>query len=163
MNNSVSAFVSDLKKFIKQAVSGALMNTTNCTINNKSNEWLLNLDSVLIKIYLNMCWHSYGKKNDEYMMQSFDQILSHNMIRGIVCLIHWIDHIGLMMLEKIIGSGFLLEIMNIETNTKRQKINAELSKIYDGMATIIAKINCDGQQCDNDYDGKDFFIIQSSS
>lgn len=81
----------DLGDFVVQGITGPIM-----ALIRTNNEHLIN-ENVIIMLYhkyLNDTWHVYNKKTDDYIVNQYNKIMKHNVIKCIVCLMHWISAIG---------------------------------------------------------------------
>lgn len=145
-------FVQSLKQFLVQATGGTLVAfiRTGRPVSHS-----LLFQSLLF--YLNGCWHSYGKKNDMYIIKTFDNLLSHEIIKGSVCLLFWFKKIGKEMLDHL-DLKFIMEKCNGHTiDETRTIIHSALSGIFDIVFPKLEKVSCKGNECDNSYDNEDLF------
>lgn len=151
-------FFLDMKPFVIQAVNGTFMAFLSQEQFSQINDsrQITSILNMFLKIYLNMCWHSYGKKNDKYIVESFDKLLGYNLIKGSVCLIHWIDNIGMIMTGLLDLSNTLLQLRTMPPNEQRRLIDINLTFMYDVISADFSGIICTGT-CNDKYDGKDIF------
>jgi hypothetical protein len=152
----------ELKKFLVQATTGPIMaqlRIGNCNITSD----VLN---ICLAIYLNICWHSFNNKNDEYITNTFSKILNFGIIKGSVCLFHWIKTIGENMINMIDFNSILEDLDAIETLDEKRNILIKLmSEAFDALEPQLnlEKMKCDGEKCDNSYDGNDLFTLSVQS
>lgn len=161
MSNKAN-FYKDLSDFVIQAATGAVMAYIKFrSIPSDMNAQLpppTDLLSYLSKIYLNGCWHSYGKKNDPYVITSFDRILSHNIIKGKFCLVHWIDGLCSTVFRMEVLQRALKEWNTLEESIRREKFFSLITQIVNKyIDTVKDQIICIGNDCKDVYDGTDFF------
>lgn len=151
-------FFADLKPFVIQAVCGPYMAFLSQKQFSGMNDYqqIIPILNMFLKIYLNMCWHSYGKKSDKFVVETFDKLLGHNLIKGSVCLIHWIDNIGMIMTGLLDLSSAIIQLRTMNPDEQRRLIGANLTIMYDVISPDITGIRCTGT-CNDKYDGKDIF------
>lgn len=155
-------FCVDFGEFTTQAVTGAIMAYISGLGIPKEDTCIHRVESVLTyfsKVYLNSCWHSYSKRNDEFVVASLDKIMSYQIIKGNVCLIHCIDRICSAVLSFDVVHELFQQVKHNDDDEKRIYISAMVAKI---IATLMeANINsfkCVSEEnCSNEYDGTDFF------
>jgi uncharacterized protein (UPF0248 family) len=148
----------DMKQFMVQAVCGIFMAyITTPELSQIPPDQLNQLFRLFLKEYLNKCWHSYGKKDDTYVIRTFDKILSHNLIKGSVCLIHWIDNIAYTMIKGFEYSTRISDLNKLSVDQKRLYFEQILAIIYDILTRKLSGFTCVGT-CDDVYDGKDIFV-----
>ena len=149
---------SDMKQFMVQAVCGIFMAYIKTPeFAQIPSDHLNQLFQLFQKEYLNKCWHRYGKKDDQYIVKSFDKFLAHNLIKGSVCLIHWIDNICHTMIKCFNFSTKISDLNNLSIDQKRIYFEQTLAIIYDTLTNELSGIKCIGT-CNDDYDGKDIFV-----
>jgi hypothetical protein len=155
------AFFDSLTDFIVQCVSGQIMNTIRF-LSYRPNEDPFAIASMLVKKYMNICWHGYGKKNDEYVIKVIDEALSHNVIKGSVCLLMWIHEISLIMLEKLQLPKLISELECMPMDIKRIIANILTEGLYKNMALPFKNIRCEGDKCDHTYNNMDLYLFSDS-
>jgi hypothetical protein len=149
---------SDMKQFMVQTVCGIFMAYIRTPeLAQIPPDQLNQLFRLFLKEYLNRCWHNYGKKDDSYVVQSFDKILSHNLIKGSVCLIHWIDNIAYTMIRGFEYSTRTSDLNKLSVDQKRLYFDQILGVIYDILTSELSGFTCIGT-CNDTYDGKDMFV-----
>lgn len=149
----------ELKQFLVQAICGPIM--SQIRIGN------LDITDDIIKYYLvrylNICWHSFNKKDDDYVVDTFNKILDFNIIKGSVCLLYWIKNIGEIMIDMIDLDTILEELDSFETlGGKRENLVEYINEIFDILEADLKleKMLCEGDKCDNSYDGTDLFLFK---
>ena len=161
MSNSKELYLKDLKEFLIQALRGGII--APLTMNME-----ISLDTVLYLYiqYLNMCWHSYNKKDDDFIVRTFDKLLNYNLIKGSVCLFSWLKEFGLHILGTFNATNKFSELnetfkdKNISgIDNKRMFVGHVIENIFDILFSDINLPECKGDLCDNSYDGKDLFIF----
>lgn len=156
-------FCEALQAFLSQAVTGAIMAyikgvgaPTESTCDNAVNQVL----GYFSKMYLNSCWHAYGRRDDQFIVSSFDKILSYQLIKGKSCLVHWIDNLCCTAFSLDITHQIMRELGSIRSdNDKRIYVLATMETIF---KTILLEnknsITCvGGERCEDEYDGGDFY------
>jgi len=164
-DESEKLFIEDLKKFVVHASSKIIMVYLQSSIINVDKDAIQTTLRYMTKRYLNQCWHNYWTKNDQYVVDSYNKIISHNIVRGVVCLTHWCD--------RLCCSLFVVFDLNEEVNTIRSAIHGgyrdlikeliedSLKDIYDFMIQKYKNIRCNGI-CYDEYNLKDIFIFEHS-
>jgi hypothetical protein len=139
----------ELIQFLTQAIAGTYMSLY------RSHRDLYLFCKPTYVIYLNSCWHSYGKKDDEYIVETFDKILKDSGIKGSVCLMHWLLNVGITILDvyEVKEYDEIDMMRTILYESIKSALQATLSK-------YLKDITCNGDNCDNKYDGKDIFIMK---
>lgn len=151
-------FFADMKPFVVQAVSGTFI----AFLSEKKFDPITDYHQVvpilemLLKIYLNICWHGYGKKDDQYVVNVFNGLLAHKLVKGSVCLIHWAENIGNIMIGALDLTDTLSQLRTMTRNKQRELININLAVMYDLIVPNISGIRCTGT-CNDEYDGKDMY------
>jgi hypothetical protein len=157
-NHESSKIFMFMKPFIVQAVTGTVM----AYVRQKEKIDPVKMCSVYLKIYLNMCWHSYNKKDDAYVVESIDKILSHKKIKGVVCVIHWIDRIGEQILKSLDFDKAMQEIFKMSSENRRVTLTQNVEIVYGFVTQPMDDILCDGD-CDDSYDNQDIFIFEKQN
>ena len=154
MTQEEKELLRELKYFLVQAINGTIMAPIRMGLNITKNS----LKIYFIK-YLNICWHSFNRKDDSYLVDTFNKMLKFNIIKGSVCLIHWFKTIGDIMIDRINLSGCLDELNKLKTiDEKRENVNHNIELIFDSLDINFDNVTCQGNKCDNSYDdGQDIF------
>ena len=115
------------------------------------------------KIYLNICWHSYYKKDDSYVSDKIDNILRSKTIKSCFCLIHWLKDIGDKMIDLISISNlsnYLKELDKLETIEEKQgQVKSQLEMIYRFLDINFTDLQCSSEciDCKKSYNGLNIF------
>lgn len=163
MSHDREKFCEELGKFVSQAASGAIIayiNGIGISIDNIPIETTVNLLSYFNKVYLNGCWHSYGKRDNQHIINSFDKILSFKIVNGIYCLIHWVNNICRTVFHSSITHKLLKELKIINEDMRGKYILFVMSNVVITLLNgNIKSIGCyEGNSiCDIKYNGNDFF------
>lgn len=151
-------FLECFKTFTVQAMAGPMMVLVK---RQKENSEIDNGMVIYVYAkYLNICWHSYGKKDDPVVVKMFDKLLSFNKIKGIVCLMNWFKLIGMEIIKNFDLNKLLKEMKHLSVNKKHNVLSKQLEFITSQFDSILDKICCKGQDCDNEYDGTDLFVFE---
>jgi hypothetical protein len=150
-----SKLIAELKTFMVQATSGVLVFLLRLNQDNITSGML----EGYLRMYLNTCWHSFGNKRDEYVVVAFDKILSFGIIKGSVCLLHWMMKIGEVMINMIDLEASLKNLSSLKTiSEKRYTIYSNMNIIFDIISPDFKGLQCDGDSCcNNEYDGLNIF------
>lgn len=149
----IDNMLKEFKEFLVDGTTGPLMALLRAegTITH-------NTVKFLYKIYLNMCWHSYNKKDDINIVSQIDELLSFNIIKGSVCLLNWMMVIGNIMIVKLDLNNMLSELVALKTlELKRKCVRQNMSSTFDKIKIELNKLKCEGKKCDNTYNGTDLF------
>jgi hypothetical protein len=159
MSRNEETFRALLKNFVVQSVMGVY---TSHIIADKLDQ-LGQVSAIYLytNVYLNKCWHGYGQRNDEYVVNAFDDILGCHVIKGPVCLINWIQMFGVKIINGINMELFKQMISYLGTiEDKRNFVRMMVSLKFDEHCSSVSHIMCDGSEnCDNEYDGNDIFRL----
>jgi len=123
---------------------------------------LLIILNVLLKKYLNMCYHSYYKNNDGYVINNFNNIINVGLIKNVTCLIYWIDKITYTLFN--ISSKIIIDVIesvndiDICRDRFRKIASVGYKKIYSSLANFKG---CSDNCHNEEYDGEDIFIFSS--
>lgn len=160
-------FCNDLVHFVSEAITGAIIAYIKCIgipqdASQSESTLSVNMSNMLVyfnRVYLNSCWYLYGKKEDVSIVESFDKILSYQIIKGTACLIHWIDHICLTVFSLNITKQVMHELKTIDEHNKRKYVLKVMENV---MKTLLEKngnsIGCNGDDaCQNEYNNVDFY------
>ncbi|VBB18654.1 cylicin, basic protein of sperm head cytoskeleton 2 [Yasminevirus sp. GU-2018] len=157
------AFFKDFEPFLTQAVTGGIMaylQTLGTPKSEQARESVTNLLGYFSKVYLNGCWHSYGKKNDKYVVDTFDKLLKHDVIRGSVCLVHWIDNLCMAVFKTPEIFQLMMTTNTVPIPSRREIISKAVNIIIQTyLSKIEGSVRCKGT-CNDTYDGKDFFLFK---
>lgn len=154
-----TCFIKEIKQFICQAISGIYI--APYKLNNKFIEKYTNHDTceVLAAKYLNSCWHSYWKNDDDYVVGIINRALSWCVIKGKKCIFNWFMQIIKLLIDEV--SSFVMSTdMQKENNTIdeiRKILYAKIEKCYDTLTNKIIEdrsLKCTGE-CDDKYDEHD--------
>lgn len=168
MNTNKEKFCNELGSFVSQTITSTIMAYVKCVgIPQPTTppENIINILSYFNKVYLDSCWHLYGKKEDTFIVESFDKILSYQLIKGITCLIHWIDFMCEAVFILKITHQIMLELKTmVDDDNKRKYISNVMEKV---MKTVLEKnyetIKCEySDACQAKYNGSDFFEFVES-
>jgi len=88
------------------------------------------------------------------------------IINGSVCLLHWLKTIGETMMDSIDLEYALDELNNLDKlDDKRDYIQQIMCTVFNMLESDLELENmkCEGETCDNSYDGKDLFILIKST
>lgn len=160
------AFLNTIKQFVVQGVNGLVINMMNAPLlqhlENLDEGKLIFMSDIMTKKYLNMCWHGYGKKTDAYIVETIDNALSHNVIRGSVCLfvkfnIYFVKIMLILKLHILIN-----KLKGIDRNIQRLILTTLISAAYDEMMLPSEDVICEGDKCDNSYNNMDLFVFSDS-
>jgi len=102
------------------------------------------------------------QEDDEYVVHVFNKVLRFNIIKGSVCLFHWMKVIGENMYEIIDLDSVLDDLDEMETlSEKREYLHQVMSEVFDALEPQLNldKMKCEGNKCDNSYDGEDLFTF----
>lgn len=152
-----ASFTIVLINFINQAIKGSVLPfydncTNNGMFNSSTQEEVLDLfhdlNSVplLLINYINYCWHSYHKKNDDYVIKKIITIQSQGGFSHVYCTFDFIWQFANRTLIYILGR---IELLMLEDRDM-------LSKSLDIMLDAIMAIQCDdliafeGCDCDKE-------------
>jgi len=158
------AFFEDLKDFIVQCIGGIVLNIINPdprvvgVVNKIPDCNFLAFFDMMVKQYLNRCWHGYGKKNDPFVIKHFDKALSHNLVKGKVCLIMRIDVYSVVIAQKLNLAQLKVSMAGINRDIQRQLLYILIEGLYNNLVLPFEKIKCIGT-CDDSYNGEDLFIF----
>jgi hypothetical protein len=135
---------------IAETVSYYCSNSAHITV---KNNLILTEDFLMDK--LNYFWHEYGRriKNPmNPMNEILNDILSHNFIKGEVCLFIWMKSLILKLANQIIF------VLDNDKNYEKLIIYAIVQQLYteDVEKTIFP--SCNGDKCQQKYDGKNIFV-----
>lgn len=151
-----NTLVQHLGHFLIQATSGPFI----ALIRSGIKDININMITFLYIKYLNDCWHSYGKKNDQFVVQIFDAILNFEKIKGIVCLMHWLKTIGIQMIEAFDLEKNLDKLKDLDIDQKRIIIHDNMETIFSKFVPFVNNVKCQGDNCDNEYDGNNIFYFK---
>lgn len=155
-------FIKALGPFIVQAVSATLM----VFLDNKGLKKMTDYKEInpmltmFLRIYLNVCWHGYGKKTDKYVVETFDKIFSHKIIKGAVCLIDWIDVIGRSMINVINLNDCIKQLRTMDRLEQRNIVTTNMEIMYAVVTSEMVEFKCT-ELCQDYYDNDDFFITDN--
>jgi hypothetical protein len=157
-------FISAMKPFITQAVIGTFMVfLTNSSLDHITGYKEINpLLMMFLRIYLNACWHGYGKKDDPYIVTTFNKLFEHEIIKRVMCLIDWIDMIGKSMINAIDLDESIKQLRNMNISEQRNIVTANIQIMYAVITSELTDLKCTNINCitspENVYDGGDIFI-----
>lgn len=141
-------------KFLTQAISGAFISEYRVRKD-------ISVPQILFIHYLNDCWHLYGKKEDAFIYESLNSILKENIIKGVVCLFYWFASIGSQIIKIIVENGddkiFKEKLEKEKLEIARTGIQARIKEVMQPLLQTNKMIGCQGQFCDNKYNGEDLF------
>jgi hypothetical protein len=150
------------KQFISQAARGVCVATYR-EFDDYNHQRMMGLTA----LYLNGCYHSYFRKDDNYVTQTFNHIFDNTQIKNIVCFLHWTMAIVSSICEKMRPqlTQWVQETQLFycpkNVDGFRTAITLLISQVYDELATEIQKtteIKCCGQRAVT-YDGQDLYIL----
>lgn len=148
----------ELRDFLVQAITGTFM----YQIKNKNNNITNDDIKYFFITYLNKCWHAFNKKNDKYLVDTFNKILNLNIIKGSVCLLNWIRELGEHMIDMINIDVMLDDLKEFDSFKEKMYAMDDMMDIaFDKLEPRlnIEKIKCYGNSCDSSYDGSDIFKL----
>ena len=154
-NEKEKDMLKDLGEFMVQALTGTIM----AQIINNNNDYPTH-DKLKenLRTYLNICWHSFGRNNDKYVTEIISKILSFDVIKGSVCLFHWMKTIGEVMINMIDLDSLVHELEKMAIlDEKREVISLNMTALYDHVCSDLKNLRCTGDDCDNSYDSLDLF------
>lgn len=158
MTDNKNTFIKDIKDFVFQSVSGVYISAFK--IDDIENYNINEICSGLCKVYLNSCYHKYGKKDDKYIVDTFNKILSYSVVKGINCLLGWLNCLCTAVLRvSELDTDNILSLKKINIQERRKIINEcvenSVELVFDNFNT---ELKCDGdKECENEYDGNDIF------
>lgn len=157
-------FIIAMKPFVVQAVSGTFI----ALLNNRSLDNITSFKEInpmltmFLRIYLNVCWHGYGKKNDSYVVNTFNTLFEHEIIKRVICLIDWIDVIGRSMINAIDLDESIKQLRTMSLSEQRNIVTTNMQIMYSVITSELSDLKCTDIKCitspDNIYDGEDFFV-----
>jgi hypothetical protein len=157
-------FCDDLQAFVSQAATGAIMayiKGIGVPTNSTPFPAITNILSYFSKVYLNSCWHSYAKRDDKFVTDSFDKILCYRLIKGTTCLIHWIDKLCCTIFSLDITHHLIKDLGSFHDDSKREYILATMNAVSKTLLLSNKNsIHCVGNDCCGDYEeGVDFYTF----
>lgn len=157
--NKKELFIKDINSFIVQTINGCYMNAFRFHDFTKDND-ISKTVTYFICVYLNQCYHQYWRKSDDFVIKSFNDILSHKIINGSVCLIYWLYNISQLYIMFLNFSGDIVQyIRNMNEYDRRNFINFYIMRENDRILGVVKDnigSGCEGDCIDN-YDGTDIF------
>lgn len=157
-------FIIAMKPFVVQAVSGTFM----AFLTNKSLDHITSFKEInpmltmFLRIYLNVCWHGYGKKNDTYVVDTFNKLFEHEMIKRVICLIDWIDVIGRSMINAINLDESIKQLRTMNLTEQRSVVSTNMQIMYAVITSELTDLKCTDAKCitspSDVYDGEDFYV-----
>ena len=118
---------------------------------------------VLTAFYLNGCYHSYFRKDDQYITKTFQKIFTETSVKNVVCFLHWVLFVSHHIYEEM---DPMLQQMSISStgkdpNSLRTLLQGLIAKAYDDLVVDFkekGEIKCCGK-LETTYDGKDLFTF----
>lgn len=159
-----SKFREIVNSYCLQAVSGVYMSLYRLLKDNDTCEHKMNAiinderaSKYMLWVYLNQCWTSYHKKNDHFVVETVDSLLSQKIIIHTSCIFHlFTDYCThLMKCLKIYSKNHQFEKLNVDD--MRNVINNLLKQMLDNEMNYE---KC-GSECKiyNYKENEDFIII----
>lgn len=145
------------KEFITQAISGVLVACKRMQMQ-CSND----IFKVLLAEYLNSCYHSYFKHDDEYITSIYSKIFTETNVKSIICFSHWVlnigDHMYFTIFEQIKHTSYTPHNLSGYRTALKLVINLSYDKFVNDFISNGNYIKCCGKIEITD-DGKDIFTI----
>lgn len=145
------------KEFITQAISGVLV-----ACKRMHTQCSPTTFKILLAEYLNSCYHSYFKQDDDYVTTTYSKIFTETNVKSIICFSHWVLNIGDHMYPTILAQFKHVTYTPHNINGYRTSIKMIIDLTYDEFVDDFMNsennIKCCGKVETTD-DGKDIFTI----
>jgi hypothetical protein len=161
-----NAFFKNLEPFVVQAITASFM----AFLSDRSSDHITSylkispLIKQTIQQYLNVCWHGYNQNKDNYVVDTFNELMSYDLIKNVICLIDWIELISNTIINSLNLDETIKYLRTLEKDIVEQKsvISMNLKILYNQVVAEISDIDCNENKCIykpiDFYDGKDFFM-----
>lgn len=165
-SNNKEEFVQRFREFLSVAVGGKItcaflysdVRMKEGAFRLLSENLNLNLDSW--RDYVNHCYHSYHRRDDPYVMKTFEELFAYNVIKGSRCMFETCFFIGCDMLIRTLDRK-AVQTTDIEDADKAREIIFKLfADAFDvSMEGKVLGAGCIGDQCQHMYDGSDILPV----
>lgn len=160
-NKKEELFFEQLGEFVMNATSNIFMAGY---IKMERDIYLFPRMKQLLADYLNMCWHGYNRGTDSFVVEKFNLLLSHNIIKGMNCLMNWIARICTRIIYIFERKAVFDKTKPDEPDKTRIFFRQNIKKCYDHTIKKYKDIKCCANECNlQPYDGKDFFFTSVSA
>jgi hypothetical protein len=161
-------FCKILGEFLVQTISGSIVYyIENLKLNpNATRATVAKTLMTISQLYINDCWHSFGKRDDRYVVDTLDNILAYNIIRDPGYLFLMFNNIC----DSVYNEDIIHQIVcHHPFNGTLLELNTHITMIVSHVLRIVLERNladiqhyADTQSdniCDHKYDGRDFFTF----
>ena len=151
-------FFDYLKEFMVQCVNG-------CTIKMLSLNYeipqqnMMSMAQYILAKYLNTCWHSYGKKTDQYVIKTIDDAQKFQVVKGSICMLTRIYVLATKLFMDLHLEILIPKLKPLSRDIQKAILTCLLLSLYENIVIEYENINCEGNKCDDSYNHKDLFVF----
>ena len=170
-------FVNEMLSFITQCIVGMNVSKYRAMINGlypiisieyliqteieSNNNWSIIQNAAQ---YINICWHGYGKKDDEFVVNTIDTLINNSGLKNATCTFHWIwnyikalNNIFLKSIENGLYPAVIIESVDEYRAYCQFLLALDSELLRDSMAKQWKLLHCEASCDKEEYDGTDFF------